>query len=127
MSLKRERSPRLVEHLDVGIRNVRDEHVYTQTLNVSIDGFAIQCSMRERNKLTPQGDFVDDGGKPVEVDVNLQWQDLQGQKESVDARCRVVYSRRIAQDKCQIGMNFIELRGDGHSKLLMFIQNVLNV
>lgn len=127
MSLKRERSPRLVEHLDVGIRNDRDEYVYTQTLNVSIDGFAIQCSMRERNKLTPQGDFVDDGGKPVEVDVNLQWQDLRGQKECVDARCRVVYSRRIAQDKCQIGMNFIELQGDGQSKLLMFIQNVLNI
>jgi len=127
MSLKRERSPRLVEHLDVDIRNVKDEHVYTQTLNVSIDGFAIQCRMRERNKLTPQGDFVDDGGKPVEVDVNLQWQDLQGKNECVYARCRVVYSRRIAQDKCQIGMNFTELRGDGHSKLLMFIQNVLNV
>ena len=127
MSLNRERSPRLVEHLDVDIRNVKDEHIYALTLNVSIDGFAIQCSMRDRNKLTPQGDFVDVGGKPVEVDVNLQWQNQAGEKECIDARCRVVYSRRIAQDKCQIGLNFIELFGDGRGKLLMFIQNVLNV
>ena len=124
MSLIRERSPRVVEHLDVDIKNIKDEHISALTLNVSLDGFAIQCSIRERNRLTPQGDFVDDGGRPIEVYVNLQWQNQHGEKQPIHGRCRVIYSRRIAQDKCQIGMSFIELFDEGQDKLSKFIQNI---
>ena len=121
MSLMIERSPRLIEHLDVDIKNIKDEHLYALTSNVSIGGFAIQCSMDERSQLTPQGDFVDD---VMPVDVNLQLQNQHGEKEPIHARCRVIYSRRIAQDKCQIGMSFIELFDQGQDKLSKFIQNI---
>lgn len=122
MSLNRERSPRAVGHLDVDIKNIENKHLYVPTLNVSIGGFAIQCSMEERNQLTPQGDVIDEVS-PVEVVLHLN--DQHGQKESIHARCRIVYSRRIAQNKCQIGMNYIELLGGGEDKLMMFIQNLL--
>ncbi|NOQ13985.1 MAG: hypothetical protein GQ583_05825 [Methyloprofundus sp.] len=120
MSLKIERSPRVIERLDVEINNFKDNPICLPTLNVSIGGFAIQCSMEERIQLTPEGDFVDD---EVPVDVNLHLYDQHGQKECISASCRIVYSRRIAQDKCQIGMNFIELLIEEQSKLLKFIEN----
>lgn len=120
MNLKIERSPRVMEHLDVEIKNFEDTSLCVPTLNISIGGFAIQCSMEERVQLTPQGDLVDD---VMPVDVNLQLYNQQGQKERIHAKCRVVYSRRIAQDKCQIGMNFIGLIGEDHGKLLKYIEN----
>ena len=121
MSLKIERSPRLIEHLNVDIKNIKDGHLNALTSNVSIGGFAIQCSMKERIQLTPQGDLVDD---VMPVDVNLQLQNQHGEKDPIHARCRVIYSRRIAQDKCQIGMSFIEFQDEGHVKLAKFIQNI---
>ncbi len=122
MILNTERSPRAITSLDVDIKPLNGELVTALTSNVSIGGFAIQCSMDERNKITPQGDFVDDV-KPV--DVTLQLHDEDGHKEGVHARCRVIYSRRIAQDKCQIGMNYIELFDDGQSKLMTLIREIL--
>lgn len=122
MRLNIERSPRAIECLDVDIKHANGEHMSALTLNVSVGGFAIQCSMEERNQLTPQGDFVDD---VLPVDVSLQLQSQQGKKERIHGRCQVIYSRRIAQDKCQIGMSFIELPDEGQDKLLSFMQNVL--
>ncbi len=120
MSLKIERSPRAITCLDVNIEQINGEQISALTSNVSSGGFAIQCNMEERDKITPNGDYVDD----VEpVDVTLQLQDQYGHKEGVHARCRIVYSRRIAQDKCQIGMSYIELFDDGQDKLLQLIKN----
>ncbi|NOR80040.1 MAG: hypothetical protein GQ529_04280 [Methyloprofundus sp.] len=110
----------MTEHLDVEITNFEGRSLCVPTLNVSIGGFAIQCSMEERIQLTPQGDLVDD---IMPVDVNLQLYNQQGQKERIHAKCRVVYSRRIAQDKCQIGMSFIGLVNEDHGKLLKYIEN----
>ena len=122
MSAVKERSPRAVEHLDVDIKIFADKHLFVPTLNVSIGGFAIQCSMEERSQLTPLGDIVDDIDP---VDVNLQLYNQLGEQECVRARCRVVYSRRIAEDKCQIGMSYIGLSDDAEGKLLVFINDVL--
>ena len=123
MNIIRKRSLRLAEHLDVDIKNINGKHIHAQTLNISLGGFAIQCDTEVRNQLTPQGDIVKEG-RPVEVevDVNLQLHNQTGDKNIIHARCRVIYSRRIAQDKCQIGMCFIELLGDGQSRLSIFIQ-----
>ena len=123
MKLNIERSPRAITSLDVAIKSFNGGQVSALTSNVSIGGFAIQCSMDERNKITPQGDFVDDV-MPVDVTLNLQNQ--HGHEEGVHARCRVVYSRRIAQDKCQIGMNYIELYDDGQSQLTKLMKEILN-
>ena len=124
MSLVKERSPRAIEHLDVDIQIFADKHLFVPTLNVSIGGFAIQCNMEERNQLTPLGDIIDDIDP---VDVNLQLYNQLGEKEFIHTKCRIVYSRRIAQDKYQVGMSYIELSGDAETKLLMFIQNLLNI
>ena len=94
------------------------------TENISIGGVAFQCSVEERNKLTPQGVFVDEG-KPVEVDVKLQLDNAHAQKKGIHSRCRVVYTRRVAQDKCQIGLCFINFFDDGYDEFLTFIENAL--
>lgn len=123
MGLYIERSPRVNVRLGIDISN-KDKLIRAYTLNVSIGGFAVHCSTEERNRITPQGDFVGDGGRPVEVDVNLQLPNQHGKKECIHARCRVVYSRRIAQEKCQLGLSYINLLGDGEDKLMMFIKRI---
>ena len=121
MSLNKERSLRVVRHLDVEIKSMQDEHINTLTVNDSVGGFAIQCNREERYQLTPQGDFVDDLKL---VDVILHLQNQQRQKEPVQAQCRIIYSRRISQELYQIGMSFIKLPEGGQDKLLGFIQSL---
>ncbi|NOQ65387.1 MAG: hypothetical protein GQ582_12825 [Methyloprofundus sp.] len=126
MIIKQERSPRVAKALNIDIKNIKNEYLHTQTVNVSIGGFAIQCSMQERNQLTPEGDFVVQG-KPVEVDVNIQLPSpKKGKVEAMKAKCRIIYSRRISQDKCQLGLCFIELFGDGQDKLYTLVNKALD-
>lgn len=125
MIVKQERSPRVAKKIDVDIKNTKDEHLKTQTVNISVGGFAIQCNIEERNKLTPEGDFVVHG-KPIEVDVNMQLPIRKGKTELMKAKCRVIYSRRIAENKCQLGMCFTELFDDGQDKLHSLVNKALD-
>ena len=126
MSINRLRSPRVTECLAVDIINIKGEHLQAMTLDISCDGFGIRCSIADRNQITPQGDFVK-GGKPVEVNANVKLPSQHGHSDCINTRCRVVYSRRIAQGICQIGMTFKEMEDDGQDKLVKFIQNVVNL
>lgn len=121
MSLNRRRTPRLVKGLAVDIINMKGEKFSLLTLNISCYGFGIQCSTIERNQLTPQGDFVD-MGKPVEFDVTLKLPGERGQTESISGRCRVLYSRRVANNICEMGMRYIDIEGNDEDKLVGFIQ-----
>lgn len=118
------RSPRVVRYLVVDIKNNKGVDISALTENISIGGLAFQCHIDERNQITPQGDFIDDG-KPLEVDVRLQLHNLHGHTEIIHARCRVVYSRRVAQDKCQVGLSFIKMFDDGYDKFSAFIESAL--
>lgn len=120
MSLQKERSPRATKKFNVTITNIKDQSVSTLTSNVSVGGFAIQCNTAERYQLTPDGDIVDDA-QPVHV--NLQLEIQYAQKELIKTQCRIIYSRRIAQNKYQIGMSFITLASDDRDKLLTLMQN----
>lgn len=124
MKVLRNRSPRIKVQMEVKIKDFQDGHVIALTNDVSIGGFAIECSMVERDQLTPQGDIVY-AGKPVEVEVNLQVINQQGGEVLISGCCRVVYSRRVAQNKCMIGFCFLRVHSDGQDKLGEFVQNVL--
>jgi len=123
MSLNRRRSPRVAKGLAVNISNVNGEKFNALTLNVSRNGFGLQCSTMDRNELTPQGDFVD-MGKPVEFDVSLQLPDVKAPLDHITAKCRVLYSRRLANSICEIGMRFMTIDGDGEERLVRFLKQV---
>jgi c-di-GMP-binding flagellar brake protein YcgR len=122
MKINRRRSPRVISGLIVDITNHNGESVNAKTLDISCGGFGIQCSTIERNLITPQGDFVA-AGRPAEFDVSIMLPDGEhGLGGMIVAKCRVVYSRRLANDRCEIGMRYIDIEGDGEERLVRYIQ-----
>ncbi len=126
MKINRRRSPRVIGGLAVDITNHNGESFSAKTLNVSYNGFGMQCSTIDRNLITPQGDFVE-AGRPVEFDVSLMLPEGEhGRGGMIVAKCRVLYSRRLANDRCEIGMRYIEIEDDGEEKLVRYIQNAIS-
>ncbi len=125
MKQNRRRSPRVAKALRVEISNHKGVGFTAKTLNISCDGFGMQCSLAERDLLTPKGVFVV-AGRPVELTVTLilPGTDFE-QTEIVVAKCRVRYSRRLANDRCEIGLRYMEIDAVGEAKLLQYIENTL--
>ena len=99
-----------------------DAHVISaKTLNISVEGVALKCSTVEREQITPKGDFVC-SGRPLEVDVIINFPEKNNKKYEFKARCRVVYSRRLTQDECQLGMHFIDIDSVGRDHLINFVE-----
>jgi len=95
--------------------------VSAKTLNISAEGVALKCSTVEREQITPKGDFVC-SGRPLEVDVVIDFPEKNNKKYEFKARCRVVYSRRLTQDECQLGMYFIDIDNAGRERLINFVE-----
>jgi len=103
--------------------SIRDEThvVLAKTLNISAEGVALKCSTLEREQITPKGDFVC-SGRPLEVDVVIDFPEKNNKKYEFKARCRVVYSRRLTQDKCQLGLYFIDIDKVDRERLINFME-----
>ncbi|MGZ4953724.1 MAG: PilZ domain-containing protein [Methylobacter sp.] len=93
-------------------------------VDVSSDGLGVECNIRQRNMITPGGSFVRDG-KPVSVFVDLNLSDDDGQSSKIVARCHVVFSRRMSNDQCKIGLRYADIENDGHEWLARFIEKEL--
>jgi len=113
---------RVAECLAIEIENDLGERVHGVTLDISNQGIGVRCSADDRNRITPQGDFVKQG-RPVEVQVYLKFPDTLGHSELISVRCGIVYSRKLAQDKCQVGLGFLDMGADAEVYLTQFIQN----
>ncbi|MGZ5009699.1 MAG: PilZ domain-containing protein [Methylobacter sp.] len=93
-------------------------------VDVSSDGLGVECNIRQRNMITPGGSFVRDG-KPVSVFVDLNLSDDDGQSSKIVARCHVIFSRRMSNDQCKIGLRYADIENDGHEWLARFIEKEL--
>jgi c-di-GMP-binding flagellar brake protein YcgR len=122
MSSNRRICVRVTECLSVEIENDLSERIHGVTLDISNQGIGLYCSTDDRDRITPQGIFVRQG-RPVEVQVYLRFSDALGCDELINVRCGVVYSRKLAQDQCQIGLGFLDLDADAEVRLTQFIQN----
>lgn len=91
------------------------------TADVSSDGLGIECNTKQRNMLTPGGNFVR-GGKPLSVVVDLNLSDAHDAAAKIVARCSVVFSRRMSNHHCKIGLRFTEIEDNGHERLVQFIE-----
>jgi len=113
---------RVTECLSVEIENALGERIHGVTLDISNQGIGLCCSTDDRNRITPQGDFVKQG-RPVEVQVYLEFPEILKHRELINVRCGIVYSRKLAQDKCQIGLCFLGMDVNTELRLTQFIQN----
>jgi hypothetical protein len=106
------------------VTNDHGMRIEVLAIDVSNDGFGIQCDINQRNLITPGGSFVRDG-RPVEVRVHLDLPGEGGDLPKIVARCYVKFSRRISSDECKIGMRYIEFEGDGYNRIVQFVEKTV--
>lgn len=90
-------------------------------VDVSNDGLSIECDIRQRNMITPGGSYVRNG-KPVSVVVDVELSDGDGQSIKIVARCLVVFSRRMSNDLCKIGLRYVDIETGSREWLVRFAE-----
>jgi hypothetical protein len=114
--------PRVTAQLPAVVVNEDGIKFNVSTLDASSQGICIQCSIEQRNQLTPGGSYIRNR-RPVELFLRLDLPDAQGMSNQVEARCHITFSRRIAKNVCHIGMRYTEIESDGHEKLMNYIES----
>ncbi len=117
--------PRVATDLPASVANKEGISFNVRALDASCEGISIECNTIQRNLVTPGGSFIS-GGKPIELMISLDVPDDQGDIDKIQAMCHVAFSRRIANNRCKIGMRFIELGENGLSKLSRYIESSLD-
>jgi hypothetical protein len=118
--MKKKIYPRISTPLAAIVTSGEGIRLKVTALDTSQYGFSFQCSTYQRNSLTPGGCFIHNG-RPVELDVQLDLP-FPDRCLQIKARCHVAFSRRIASDKCELGIRFEDFVGDGYNDLIRFIE-----
>jgi hypothetical protein len=122
--MKKKIYPRISTPLSAVITSEEGTHLKVVAMETSQYGFSFQCSTLQRNSLTPGGCFVHNG-RPVELEVLLELP-FSDRSQLIKTRCHVSFSRRIASDKCELGIRYEDFEGDGYKDLISFIESNLN-
>ncbi len=123
--MERRLYPRVSTRLSAVIVNDEDIQLKVLVSDISGDGLCLECNTIERDLVTPHGRFVRDDGKPVELLVKLNLPEENGSEQEIQARCHVTFSRRIARNRCMIGVRYHDLEPNAYQRLLHFIDLVL--
>lgn len=125
MAMKKKIYPRISTQLSAVVTSEEGIRLKVTALDMSQYGFSFQCSTFQRNSLTPGGCFIPNG-RPVELEVLLDIP-FPDQCLPIKIRCHVAFSRRIAKEKCEIGIRYEEFDGDGYHYLIKFIETRLSM
>lgn len=98
-------------------------HFKANTINLSSDGLAILCSTADRNQITPAGDFVKQG-RPLIVSLELC---LPCIDKKVQVNAVVIYSRRLSQESCQLGLRFTEVSEFSQQQIRKVVNDANNL
>jgi hypothetical protein len=120
MAMKKKIYPRISTRLSAVVTSEEGVRLKVIALDTSQYGFSFQCSTFQRNSLTPGGCFIPNG-RPIELDVLLELP-FPDKSLQIRTRCHVAFSRRIASDKCELGIRFEDFEGDGYKDLITFIE-----
>jgi hypothetical protein len=100
------------------------EIIHAITVNLSPAGIQIACDRFTVNSILPLSQRRVPS-KTIEVDVRLRFPESSGMPDVIAARCRPVFSRRIAENEYRIGLQFMSFEGDDYQKLEHFLDNGL--
>ncbi len=117
--------PRVATRLPAIVMSEEGVQVRALVSDISGDGLCMECNTIERDLVTPHGRFVRDDGKPVELFVELDLPNENGSKTQIQARCHVSFSRRVASNRCMLGLRYIDLEQGAYQRLLHFIDSML--
>lgn len=84
------------------------------------DSVNIVCNIYQRDAIAPGGNFLV-GGRPLQISVALRLPDDEGRETPVQAKCHIVYSRRISKDQCMIGMRYVDIEDQNLNRLVRYI------
>ncbi len=118
--------PRVEANIPAVIANEEGIRLNVVARDASGEGICVECNTIERNLMTPGGSFVRDG-KPVELYVWLDLPNEQGETAKIQVRCHVAFSRRISNDKCKIGMRYMDLEKQTYEKLVEFLERSMRM
>lgn len=95
--------------------------IKVEAVDISSDGLGVECNTKQRNMITPGGSFLREG-RPLSVFVDLNLSDEDGLSSKIEARCHVVFSRRMSSDQCKIGLRYADIESNSHEWLVRFIE-----
>ncbi len=98
------------------------EVIHAITVNLSPAGIQIACDRVTVNSILPVSQRPLPRNTP-EVDVRLRFPESSGMPEVIDARCKAVFSRRVAENEYRIGLQFQRFQGDDYQKLEHFLDD----
>ncbi len=110
-------SPRINVNLSAKVDVLETQQSFSMTLlNISHTGLGFSCGADERHKISPHSDFIDDSGKPIEIEIALNEFKLKG---------RIIYSRRLAANNYQIGVAFVAINNDEIEHLISCLKKTI--
>lgn len=98
-----------------------DAPINVVAVDISSNGLGIECNIQQWNTVTPRGSFIRDG-RPLSVVVKLNLPDENGQLSKFEAKCHVIFSRRMSMDQCKIGLRFASIQKNCYQRLVRYIQ-----
>lgn len=102
-----------------------DAPLECQLTNLSRAGVMALCTPEMIKTLLPNGPSVGPR-QAVRVKVQFELPVLNVQKVLVEARCDVIYLRRISRDTFHLGMSFVEFEDRGQDYIDQFIDRKLH-
>jgi len=127
--MKRRVSVRMDVDLLAYLLDEQGREILLKTQNISEDGLSVECSTALRDRLTPHDDFIHEG-KPLEIKLLLIIPSELGSKireegHPLSVGCHIIYSRRISQSSCRLGLKFIKTTLQDSEHFALFMQKLL--
>ena len=98
------------------------EVIHAITVNLSPAGIQIACDRVTVNSILP----LSQRRLPRntrEVAVRLRFPESSGMPQSIDTRCKAVFSRRVAENEYRIGLQFQGFEGEDYQKLEHYLED----
>jgi len=100
------------------------EIIHAITVNLSPAGIQIACDRVTVNSILPLSQRRLPKPSPA-MEVRLRFPESSGMPDVIEARCKAVFSRRVAENEYRIGLQFQGFEGDDYQKLDQFLNDGL--
>lgn len=117
---ERRRHPRVYQNLPAEIGLAEDKALNLTALNISLSGVQFGCNEEQMQRIKNDGHPALHGAT-VEVGLRVELPMDGGPAETLEATCRLVYTRRVTQHRYCLGMQFTHLKGQGRDALLRYL------
>ena len=103
------------------LRTPDGQTITAMVTDISRTGLGISCNRETAFCLLPEDQRTPGQVIDVELDIQLLLPFATEPARPIEAHCRLVHTRRLAQDDYQIGMQFIDLSNEIDSDLVRFV------